>query len=48
MHNYGGTATDAVADMMASEGSLNLMQAHHLSCGSVIPIQELIADLVRY
>lgn len=48
MHNYGNTDTDALGDMMASEGSLNLMQSHHLSYGSFILIQELIADLVRY
>lgn len=48
MHNYEGRDTDALGDMMASEGSLNLMLAHHLSYGSFIPIQELIADLVRY
>ena len=48
MHNDGNTDTDALGDMMASEGSLNLMQAHHLSYGSFILIQELIADLVRY
>lgn len=48
MHNYGNTDTDALDDVMASEGSLNLMQAHHLSYGSFLLIQELIADLVRY
>ena len=48
MHNYENTDTDALGDMMASEGSLNLMQSHHLSYGSFILIQELTADLVRY